>query len=113
MDVGKLANLVWELDARTSLVMVEERVYNLCASAFFELSELQTGFDFIANKEKVQHWKKHSEPAAFFLQKPIRELTGFTMDSKEAIQDFLSNQKIALMFIKGSSPPSYKKPSMK
>lgn len=73
----ELSKLNDYLKERLTLPFQPGLIYNLAAVVYFDKHENPYGFDAKYSYEKIEHWKKHSDIEAFFLQKPLMELVPF------------------------------------
>lgn len=99
MDIGKIASLFNELEARLIYSHSDDSVYTCASYVFFEIDENLIQYDFIKNRQKIEFWKKSEENVDFFFRKPIADLIGFTGLSKEDIRNFLEEMRIARALI--------------
>lgn len=86
IDVFKINTLNQLLKEKMTFNVDADLLYKLAAVVFFDKNENPALYEPSYCAKKIEHWKKHKETVAFFLQMPMKELIPFLNTSKEALQ---------------------------
>lgn len=96
----RLSGLVNEIETRMILAPLEDFMYKRIAVQFFaidgDLKEDVTQYAPIEQRRKIEFWKRHEKPTAFFFKTPIRDLLGLTEFSEQDLETYLLERKILI-----------------
>lgn len=88
IDIYKLNLINEQLGDRLNLAFDAEHLYKLASVVFFDEKENPALYEADYCAKKIEHWKKHKDLTAFFLQKPLMELIPFLKDADFDLQTY-------------------------
>lgn len=89
IEIGKLWELIINMETRAKLAFEPASVERLAAVIYFDDTEDLSTYDRKYGQKKIDHWQKH-EVVDFFLTKPIGELLGLKDISIPSLQDYIT-----------------------
>ncbi len=91
-EMVKINQLNNQLKERLQMVYHEDLVYKVASVVFFDANENPDDWEWKYALQKIEHWKKHSPAADFFLHEPIQRLLPFLNTSALNIQTYSLTQ---------------------
>lgn len=90
-DISKIASGMLE---RVDLVISPELSVRLATVYYVDEIENPFAYDHTYNQKKIEHWAKHQDVPAFFLNLPHQQLTTSTKELQESLSTFLEGETI-------------------